>query len=131
MKRIKIGSVELLGYLGIFLWGAIILLRGTSLTNNGLYLFMLGILPNLAAAWAITMSAKWVVLFIFKRSVTIKIHFCICLAVIILALISEMIHDMFLGAPFDIYDMLLTVVAQLFIFLIPMLTKDRYFSDYN
>ena len=36
-----------------------------------------------------------------------------------------------LGSPFDIYDMLITVVAQLFIFFIPMATKDKYFNDYN
>jgi len=131
MKRIKMGSVEILGYTGIFLWIAIILLRGISLTNNSLYLFLLGIFPNLAAAWAMTMFAKWVILFILKRSVTVKIHFCICAAIIFLALISEVIHDMFLGSPFDIYDMLITVVAQLFIFFIPMATKDKYFNDYN
>lgn len=125
------GSVELLGYTGIFIWAAVILLRGASLTNNSLYLFLLGILPNLGAAWAITMFAKWVILFTLKRSVTVKIHFCICVAIIILALISEMIHDMFLGSSFDIYDMLITVVAQLFIFFIPIVTKDKYFSDYN
>ncbi len=131
MKKIKIGSVEILGYTGMFLWVATNLLRGISLTNNGLYLFLLGILPNLAAAWGITMFAKWVVLFILKRSITVKIHFCICVSIIFLALVSEIIHDMFLGSPFDINDMLITVVAQLLIFIIPVVTKDKYFSNYS
>lgn len=125
------GSVEILGYAGIFLWVAIILLRGMYLTNNNLYLFLLGILPNLAAAWAMTMFTKWAILFIFKKNITIKIHFCVCVAIIFLASISEVIHDMFLSSPFDIYDIMITVVAQLFIFLMPIVLKDKYFSDYS
>lgn len=65
----------------------------------------------------------------------------LCMVVFIFELISELIHDMFLVSPFDLYDIVITMVAQLSIFFIPIMVwlmtpkpiiiKDKYFSDYN
>lgn len=129
MKKNKIGSIELLGYIGIAIWVAVVLLRGYPLLDNSIYLFLLGTLPNLAAAWVMTMFIKWGIVIVFKKNFTIKIHFSLCIGIVVLAFISEIIHDFFFNSPFDIYDMILTVFAQAFMFALPVLTKELSFSN--
>ena len=131
MKKIKFGSIEILGYMGGLIWVAVILLRGISFFNNSIYLFLIGILPNLGAAWVITMFSKWIILFMCKHNYSIKIHCIICFGVIIFAFVSELIHDSFLKSPFDICDIVITIIAQLTIFFIPIVTKDKYFKNYG
>ena len=131
MKKIKIGSVEALGYIGMILWVAVILLRGNYTSDNSVYLFIIGSLPNMAAAWLFTMLGKWMVIFLFKRKYTLKIHLAVCGGILAIALLSEIIHAVFFASPFDIYDMLVTVIAQTVMFFIPVLTKDKYFSSYE
>ena len=131
MKKIKFGTVEILGYIGMLIWGAVTLLRGSHLSDNSVYLFFRGILPNLGAAWVMTLFGKWMILFLFKRNYTVKIHSILCLGLSSLALASEFIHDAFLGSPFDFYDILITVVALLVVFFLPILTKDKYFKGYD
>ena len=131
MNKIKFGSIEILGYIGGLIWVAVILLRGVSFSNNSTYLFLIGILPNLGAAWIITMFGKWIVLFICKQDYSIKRHCIICFGVLVLALVSELIHDSFLNSPFDVCDIVITIIAQLTIFLIPIITKDKYFMNYG
>lgn len=130
MKKIRIGSIEVMGYIGIIVWVGIVFLRQYSLSDNSVYLFFRGILPNLGAAWAATMFGKWIVIFIWKRSLSVKMHLFICIGVFTLALGSEIIHHLFLNSPFDKYDILITLIAQIGIFFIPILTKDKYFSSY-
>ena len=131
MKKIKFGSIEVLGYLGMLIWVAVIMLRSIAFSNNSIYLFFLGILPNLGAAWTITMICKWIILFVFKQDYSLKKHCIICFGIVILAFASELIHDSFLNSPFDIYDMAITVIAQLILFFIPIITKDKYFKNYD
>ena len=69
MKKIKFGSIEILGYIGGLIWIAVILLRGIYFSNNYMYFFLVGILPNLGAAWLITMFGKWIVLLICKQDI--------------------------------------------------------------
>jgi hypothetical protein len=101
MKKIKPGIVEILGYIGLGIWVAVVFLRGYGLLNNDLYLFFLGILPNLGAAWLVTMIGKWLVVLNWKQDYSIKKHLMICIGVVVLALTSEIIHDLFLESPFD------------------------------
>lgn len=131
MRKIGIGSVEILGYAGIAIWMAVLLLRMYPLSGNAAYRFCLGVLPNMGAAWCMTMFAKWGVLFVLKKEITIKRHLFICAGILTLAFGSEVVHDRMLGSPFDVYDMIITAAAQLTIFFIPILTKDKYFSGYT
>ena len=117
--------------MGGLIWGAVILLRGISFSNNSIYLFLVGILPNLGAAWVTTMFGKWIVLFICKQDYSIKKHCIFCFGIIILAFLSELIHDSFLNSTFDIYDMVITIIAQLIVFSVPIVTKDKYFKNYD
>lgn len=130
MKKIRMGSIEILGYIGLIIWVAVIFLRKYSLSDNNVYLFFLGILPNLGAAWIATMFGKWMVIFVWKRSFTVKIHLFICIGLFALAFGSEIIHDLFLNSSFDAYDILITMIAQISIFFIPIVLKDKYFRSY-
>jgi len=130
MKKIRIGSIEVMGYIGIIIWVAIVFLREYSLSDNHVYLFFLGILPNLGAAWTATMFGKWIVIFVWKQSLTVRIHLLLCIGVFTLAFGSEIIHHLFMNSPFDKYDILITIFAQIFIFFIPILSKDKHFSNY-
>ena len=131
MKKLKFGSMEILGYIGILIWVAVILLRGVRLSDNAVYLFLRGSLPNLGAAWAVTLFGKWIILFVFKQAYTMKKHIIFCLGLAVLALASEVIHDVFFGSPFDFYDILVMIVAQLIIFFLPIVTRDKYFKGYE
>lgn len=131
MKKIKIGSVEVLAYIGTFIWVMVMFLRGSNLSFNNVSLLLLGILPNLGAAWLATLFGKWIVIYILKQDITIKMHLFICIGVFVLAFASEIVHDLFLNSPFDIYDVIITAIAQLAMFFVPILTKDKYFSNYN
>lgn len=120
MKKIKIGSIEILGFIGIILWAAVLLLRGSYYSDNRVYSLLIGSAPNLAAAWTFTMFGKWAAIRIFKRKYTLKIHAAVCTGILVIALTSEIIHAVFFSSPFDMYDMLTTVIAQIIIFSAPL-----------
>ena len=124
----KIGSIEILGYIGAITWAAVNFLRGSHASDHAVYLFLLGILPNLGAAWALTMFGKWGILLVLKRKYTVRTHGMLCLLIVFFAVISEFIHDWFLSSRFDIYDVLITVAAQLIMFFFPLLLKDKVFG---
>jgi hypothetical protein len=130
MKKIEFGSIEILGYIGGLIWGTVVLLRGSCFSDNSTYLFITGVLPNLGAAWMVTMFSKWIILFVCKQDYTIKKHCIICFGIIIIAFASELIHHSFLNSPFDIYDMIITIISQLMIIIVPVITKDKYFENY-
>ena len=46
MKKIKFGSIELLGYTGGLIWVAVNFLWGMQLSDDAGYWLLLGILPN-------------------------------------------------------------------------------------
>lgn len=127
MKKIRLGSVEVLGLMGLMglvIWGAVVLLRAVAPPTGAAARFWLGSLPNLGAAWGATMFAKWVLVRGFKQKYTSIMHFLVCAAILLLALGSEIVHDVFLGSPFDPYDMLFTGIAQLLMAFLPILLRD-------
>lgn len=127
-KKFKFGTVEILGYIGIIIWITVFFLREARLSENDHYVFLLGVLPNLGAAWCMTMFIKWGCTLIMKWKYSIKKHVVICSIILFLAFGSEIVHDLLLSSPFDIYDMLITVVAQISIIFIPILFKDKCFE---
>lgn len=125
MKKIKFGSIEVMGYIGIAIWIAVIICRGHVQWDNNIYKFWLGILPNLGAAWVMTMFAKWFVNLVLKFEYKFRVHIFTCIGIFCLALISEVIHDLFLNSPFDAIDIIITVIAQIFMIGIPLAIKDK------
>ena len=90
-------------------WTITIFLRELSLTNINIS-FILGIMPNISATW----------LFIWMGEIIVNrknIHFNFKVAsitswlIFLFAIISEIIHDIFLNSSFDIYDIIATLVS--------------------
>ena len=107
MKKYNITSI--LGIIGMVTWTITIFLRELSLTNINIS-FILGIMPNISATW----------LFIWMGEIIVNrknIHFNFKVASItswlnfLFAIISEIIHDIFLNSSFDIYDIIATLVS--------------------
>lgn len=107
MKKYNITSI--LGIIGIVTWTITIFLRELSL-NNIYISFILGIMPNISATW----------LFIWMGEIIVNrknIHFNFKVAsitswlIFLFAIISEIIHDIFLNSSFDIYDIIATLVS--------------------
>ena len=107
MKKYNITSI--LGIIGMVTWTITIFLRELSLTNINIS-FILGIMPNISATW----------LFIWMGEITVNrknIHFNFKVAsitswlIFLFAIISEIIHDIFLNSSFDIYDIIATLVS--------------------
>lgn len=126
MKQNKTDLVEILGCIGIFIWVAVIFLREMMFWDNRVYLFLLGILPNLGAAWAATLFGKWLIQFKWKKKWNAKSYFALCVMIFILALLSEIVHDLFLQSPFDFYDILITAIAQAAIFVLPSVQGSNF-----
>ena len=129
MKKVKIGSIEFFACAGVVIWAIVLFLRTKNISNSDFYLFVIGMLPNLAAAWISTLFGKWIIVFLMKRSITIKIYRFLCLSIFLFAVCSELIYDMFLGSSFDIYDILITAIAQIIIFIVPIRIKDKSLSE--
>lgn len=97
------------GITGAILWSITILLRELSI-NNAIINFILGIMPNIAATWMFI----WLAEYMFnakKYTFTMKRAVFSSGVVFILALVSEIIHDVYLESPFDINDIIATIMS--------------------
>ena len=108
MKKYTVTSV--FGIIGIISWAITILLRETSLVNIDIINFKLGVMPNISAAWFFI----WMVEIIYekiKKDFTFKISIKVSGIIFLMAVLSEVVHDMFLNSPFDIFDIMATILA--------------------
>lgn len=107
MKKHTITSV--FGIIGILSWTITIFLRETSIYNTSIN-FLLGVMPNLSAAWAFIWLGEIIV---NKKNIdfNFKIASAISGLILLLAIISEVIHDLFLNSSFDIYDLISTLIS--------------------
>lgn len=113
----KFLTTKTLGVIGAISWTGTIILRETTLTSIQAFNFILGIAPNIAAAWLFAFSMEIIYSTLLKRKVRIKDALTISMTIWLLSLGSEIIHDLFLNSPFDINDIIATAFA-LIIFLI-------------
>ncbi len=102
MKKYTVTSV--FGIIGIISWAITILLRETYLVNIEIINFKLGVMPNVGAAWFFI----WIVEIIYeeiKRDFTFKVSIKVSGIIFLIAVLSEVVHDMFLNSTFDIFDL--------------------------
>ena len=128
MKSNRFGCIEFLGCLGILIWFLVVLQRNTHFQIDTSLVFFMGLLPNLGAAWCVTLLGKWIVIFGCKKDYSIFKHGFICIIIVACSLISEISYDLFFASPFDYYDILVTIIAQLLMFFIPIIMKDKSFK---
>lgn len=122
MKKLTITHV--FGLIGAISWSLTILLRETSVNNIPIINFILGVMPNISAAWFFIYVVEFILtksgkLFIFRYALITST------SIFLLGLVSEIIHDLFLNSPFDIYDIIATVFAIVIYLLILYLTTIR------
>ena len=100
-----------LGALGAVAWSITILLREQSI-NNLFLNFVLGIMPNISATWVFICIAE-IIYNSKKYKFTNERAIFSSILVFIFALLSEIIHELYLNSPFDNNDIIATIVAIL------------------
>lgn len=106
----KLNTTAKFGIIGGFSWTLTLLLRGTSINNIEIVNFILGIMPNISAAWFFI----WIGETILNKSnkfFDLKSSIITSGLIFLFSIISEIVHDLFLNSPFDIYDILATILA--------------------
>lgn len=110
MKKVNYSKV--LGVLGIAIWGLTILLRERAIVTIPVIGFLLGVAPNCGAVWFFAGIFQEIYPSLFKKACTFKTTILILVGIFILGVGSEIVHDLFLNSPFDIFDIIATVVAS-------------------
>ena len=108
MNKYTITSV--FGIIGILSWSLTILLREVTLNGIDTIKFILGIMPNISACWFFIWVGE-IIVNKMNNDFTFKVASIISGVIFLLAIISELIHDIFLKSPFDMNDIIATVLA--------------------
>ena len=125
MKKIY----SFLALAGCLIWVAAVVLRGTEVAANPVGDFLLGIAPNFGAAWAVVGLTLTFWPFILRRPFDMGKFALLLLATLLALLASEVVHMLWLGARFDIWDMVASVVALLVLALVRVAEKKKIVSE--
>ena len=120
----KFDTTSIFGIFGILSWTLTILLRDTKVNSIEPFNFILGIMPNISAAYFFI----WVGKIIFDRlnkNFTLKVSVITSGLIFFFAIISEIIHDLFLNSPFDMYDIIATISAITLYLITFYIAKNR------
>ena len=120
-------TTDFFGIIGIITWSITIFLREQSI-NNSIINFILGIMPNISATWFFIWMAEFT-LNIKKLNFTIKRAIFSSSIIFILALVSEIIHDMYLESPFDINDIIATILSIILYLIVFYFKKNTIIED--
>ena len=98
------------GVIGIASWLFTLLLRERPWNGMEIMQFILGVMPNISACWLLLWFGENRVMkkgkmFTFKVATTLSV------VIFLLAVVSEMVHDVFLDSPFDKNDIIATILA--------------------
>lgn len=128
MKKLTV--THLFGIIGAISWSLTILLRETSINTIPMINFILGVMPNISATWFFIYAVEFILNKIGKLF-TFRYALITATSIFLLGLVSEIIHDLFLNSPFDIYDIIVTVFAIILYLLILYLTTSKNLSKPN
>lgn len=130
IKQIKLSSIEYLGLMGLTIWLSTIFLRKYFAINK--YASIFYVLPNFTSALFLTAILKQLVSPVFFKTKLLKYDFTkrffllTCVIVFIASFISELIFLNF-KASFDLMDVLASFLAELIIFITPIILKEDIF----
>nr|WP_307990605.1 hypothetical protein [uncultured Niameybacter sp.] len=114
----KFSTTKWIGILGMLIWALAGFLRDTWVASIPVVNFILGIAPNFGALWGFASLVEYNYPILFKKEFTFRLAVISVMGIFLLALLSEIIHDVFLGSPFDIYDMIATfITADIYVLL--------------
>jgi len=114
---------QILFFLGNIIWSLTIFLRSTTLNENEVSRAILGRTPNFGAVWAGIGLPYIVFPLIFKKEFNPKYNYYLVAIVMVIIVISEVIHHFFLNSKFDIWDMIVSMIASLLFIVIPLVIK--------
>ena len=122
MKKYTITYV--FGIIGALSWSGTVLLREMLLSDSSVLNFILGIMPNISASWFFIWIGEKLINKV-KRDFTFKVASIVSGVIFLFALISEIIHEMFLNSPFDANDIIATIVAIIFYLTLFYVSKHK------
>lgn len=122
MKKYTITYV--FGIIGALSWSGTVLLREMLLSDSSVLNFILGIMPNISASWVFIWIGENLINKA-KRDFTFKVASIVSGVIFLFALISEIIHEMFLNSPFDVNDIIATILAILFYLIVFYISKHK------
>ena len=126
MKKYTITHV--FGIIGVLSWSGTVLLREMLLSDIGVLNFILGIMPNISASWVFMWIGEKLINK-ESRDFTFKAASIVSGVIFLFALISEIIHEMFLNSPFDANDIIATIVAIIFYLTLFYVSKHKIVED--
>ena len=94
------------------------------LSDSSVLNFILGIMPNISASWVFIWIGENLINKA-KRDFTFKGASIVSGVIFLFALISEIIHEMFLNSPFDVNDIIATILAILFYLIVFYISKHK------
>lgn len=120
----NLNPVNLLGLFGVLLWVLTIFLRETPAVHNPGFHLWLGIAPNFGAALLLPALLNIYYPVVFKRALT-RQHFLEGLGIIFTGLVvSEVVHEIFLGSRFDLWDLAASLVGLMIMTWVSGKTKE-------
>ena len=122
MKKYTI--TQIFGLIGVLFWSGTVLLREMQLQDSGVFKYVLGVMPNIAAYWVCICIGE-ILMNKAKRDFTFMAASIVSGVIFFLALISEIIHDRFLNSPFDMNDIAATILAILIYLIAFCVSKQK------
>jgi len=99
-------------------------LREIATSNIYIVNFILGIMPNISATWFFIWAGESI-LNKLNKDFTLKASVITSGLIFLFSIISEIIHHLFLNSPFDIYDIVATILAIVFYLIIFYINKNH------
>ena len=107
-----------LAFAGAVIWSITIFLRGTAAIDYDIIKQILWVAPNIGAVWMGVGFTFMLYPYIFKKEFNTKNIYLLLGIILLLLLASEIIHHLLLESPFDIWDMIASLIASIVIILI-------------
>ena len=118
MEKNRVKTIYVLGLIGAFLWSTTVLLRETSLINNAFIQQILFVTPNIGATLVASAAIDMYYSVMTKKDYTLKMNLIALVMILFLSIGSEIVHDLFLNASFDVMDILATIMTVMILGLI-------------
>jgi hypothetical protein len=116
---------SILAIIGVSIWSATIFLRNTGLMEFNLTRTILLHTPNFGAVWAGVGMAFICYPIFFKKEFELKYFYHLIGLVLLIMLASEIIHFLYLGSPFDIWDLATSVIASMLLTIVYEIKKRK------
>jgi hypothetical protein len=102
---------DTVGLLGTFLWAMTLFLRETPVIHDPNSHFWLSIAPNFSVALLSPMLLVNFYPILFKKNLTYRLFLYGLVLIFVALLMAEIVHTLFLGSGFDIFDLLASLAA--------------------